>query len=85
MSVWMVGFVREPVVVHDLAADESLERKGSEHVEAEEEARNIDHEIVVWKIVKHIAERFVAKGEVTEECHDETCDQGDTGAVVGYA
>ena len=35
MAVRVPGFVREPVVGHDFAADERFEGEGGEHVEAE--------------------------------------------------
>ena len=63
MSVGVVWFVCEPVLVHDFAADEGFEGERSEHVEAEEEAGNIDHQVVLREVVEHVAKRLVAKGQ----------------------
>ena len=85
MAVGVVRFVGEPIVVHYFSTHKRFERERGKHVEAEEEARNVDHEVVIWEVVKHVAQRLVAKGQVARESHDETCDQGDAGAIVCYA
>lgn len=85
MSVWVVRFVWEIVLVHDLPADEGLKRQRGEHVQTEEETCDVHHHVVVWEVVEHIAECLVAKGQVSRECHDETRYQGYTGAVMGDA
>ena len=65
MAVRIVGFVGEPVVVHYLSTHKGFERESGEHVEAKEQARNVDHEVIVWEVIKHIAERLVAKCQIT--------------------
>lgn len=82
MSVGMVGLVGKPIVVHDFSADKGFERQGRKHVEAEKEASDVDHDIVVWEVVEHVAKRLVAKGQVPRQCHDEACDKRYTSAVM---
>lgn len=82
MPIGMEWLVWEPVVVHDLSTHESFEWQCREHVQAEEETSNIHHEVVVRKVVKHIAQGLVAECEVAGQSHDEARDQRDTRAVV---
>lgn len=60
----MVGFLGEPVVVHDFSAHEGFKWKGRKHVEAETQPRNVDHEIIVGKVVEHVAEGLVTERKV---------------------
>ena len=55
MPVGLVGLVWEPVVVHDLPADEAFEREGGEHVEPEAEARDVDDHVVAGEVVQYVA------------------------------
>lgn len=64
MPVRVVMFVWKPIVVHYFPADESFEREGGEHIEAEEETCDVDHEIISGEVVEYVAERFVAEGKV---------------------
>ena len=70
MPIRVVVFIREPVVVHDFSAHKGLKRQGCQHVQAKAEARNVDHEIIIRKVVEHIAERLVAKGQVSRKRHE---------------
>lgn len=53
--------VREIVERHDFAAHEAFEREGGQHVQAEAKSGNIDHQVVVRKVVEDVALGFVAE------------------------
>jgi hypothetical protein len=55
---WLAG---KPVIEHYFSTDESFEREGGKHVEAETETGYIDHGVVGWEIIKD-----VSLGEGTE-------------------
>lgn len=46
MQVHVERFAGEPVVEHNFSADESFEREGGEHVEAETKPGDVDHYVV---------------------------------------
>ncbi|QSZ31574.1 hypothetical protein DSL72_001141 [Monilinia vaccinii-corymbosi] len=62
VQVHVEGFVVEPVVEHDLAADEGFEGEGREHVEAEAEAGEVDERVGGGEVVEHVAEGVGAEG-----------------------
>jgi len=64
MAVRVVRLVWKPIVGHDFSTYEGFERKRSKHVEAETQSRNIDHEVIIWKVIQHVAEGFVSEGQV---------------------
>lgn len=76
---WLTG---EPVIQHDFATDESFEREGGEHVEAEAEPGNVYHGIVGGEVVEDVALRERAEGEEAGEGHEEAGEHGDGGTVV---
>lgn len=82
MAIRVERLVRKPIVVHDFSADEGLERQGGEHVQAKEEAGNVDHQVVPREVVQHIAPGLVTECEVARQRHDQTGDQRNAGAVV---
>lgn len=82
MSVGMERIVGKPIVVHDFSAHECFERQSCQHVQAEEEASDVDHEVVIWKVVEHVAKRLVAECEIARQRHNETRNQRDARAVV---
>ena len=82
MAIGVVVFIGEPVVLHDFAANKGFQWESGKHVKAEKETRYVDHEVVIGKVVEHIAEGLVAEGQVAGKSHDKTCDKGDGGAVV---
>jgi len=65
------GFIGEVVVRHHLSADEGLEWQSRQHVESKAEPSDVDHDVVGREVVEHIALRFVAKGEVAGQGHDQ--------------
>lgn len=73
------------VILHDLSADKSLERKSCEHVEAEAETSNVDHEIVAGKVVEDIALCLIFESKESSQGHDQTKDHRDAGGEVGDA
>lgn len=79
------GLVGEPESDHDVAADEALERERRDHVEAEAEAGDVDHEVVGGEVVEHVALGGGPEGEEAGEGHGETGEHGDGGGVVGDA
>ena len=82
----MVRLFREPVVVHDLATDERLEREGSEHVKPEAESSDLDHDMTLRrKVVQDVAFSKRSKREETRERHCETGYERDKGAVMCYS
>jgi len=64
MAVRVVRLVWKPIVGHDFSAYKGFERKRSKHVEAETQSRNIDHEVIIRKVIQHVAKRFVSEGQV---------------------
>lgn len=78
----MKRFIGKPVFVHDFTTHKSLEWQCGEHVEPEEEASDVHHQVVVGEVVEHVAQRLIAKGEIAGECHDKTCNTRYTGTVV---
>ena len=48
-------------------------------------ARDVDHDIVGWEVVQHVAFGHVAECDVAAECHCQTCEHGDRSRVVGDA
>lgn len=83
MQVHVERFAREVVVEHDLAADKGLERQRGEHVEAEAQARDVDHGVVRGEVVEHVAQGLVAEGEEAGEGHEEAGEHGDACGEVG--
>lgn len=83
MAVGVVWLVRKVILVHDFTTHEGLEGKSGQHVQAEEEARDVDHEVILGEVVEHVAEGFVAKGEVARERHDKAGNERDASAIVG--
>lgn len=80
----MVRLLREPVVVHDFAADERLERQGGEHIKAKAEAGDLYYEVSLGReVVKNVALCERPEGEEAGERHGEAGDERDEGAVVG--
>lgn len=79
------GAIGIEVRLHDLAADESLEGHGGEHVEAEAEAGDVDHGVVAAEIVEHVAEGLVAEDEKAGQRHDEAGHGGGSHGVVRHA
>ncbi|KAF4625824.1 hypothetical protein G7Y89_g12339 [Cudoniella acicularis] len=55
MQVHVEGFVGEPVIEHDFAADEGFEGEGGEHVEAEAEAGDVHHGAVCGEVVEDVS------------------------------
>lgn len=76
---WLAG---EVVVEHDLAAHKGLEGQCCEHVQAKAQPCNIDHGVVGWEVVEHIALCLVAKGEKPSQRQRQTGHHGDTSRVV---
>lgn len=83
MQVHVEGVAGEIVVEHHLAADKGFQRQSGEHVEAETEAGDVDHGVVGGEVVEHVAEGAVAKGQKTNEGHEQAGDHGDAGGDVG--
>ena len=73
----------EEVGLEDLAADEALEGERGKHVEAEAEARDVDHRVGLRKVVEHVGECLVLERPVSCDGHGERCGGGDEGGVVG--
>ncbi len=84
VAVRLVGLLREPVVVHHLPAHEALEGQGSEHVEAEAEARDVDQDVVGGEVVEHVALGQGAEAEEAGQSHAEAGEHADAGAVMRY-
>lgn len=84
MSIRLVGFLGEPVIIHHLPADEAFEREGGEHVETEAEPRHVDEDIVGGEVVEDISLGQGTKGEEAGKRHGEAGGHADGGTVVGY-
>lgn len=64
MAVWVVRLAGEVVFCHDLATDEAFQRESCDHVEAETETGDVDHDVFGWEVVQDVAFRHVAEGDV---------------------
>ena len=84
MPVRLVGFLGEPVIVHDLPTHKAFEGQGSEHVEAKAEAGDIDDYIIRREVVEDVAFGHGAEGDEAGEGHGKACEHADGGTVVGY-
>lgn len=82
MQVHVERIAGEPVVEHDLAADEGLEGQGGEHVETEAEPGNVHHDVVTREVVEDVTFGERAEGEEAGEGHGEAGYHGDGGAEV---
>lgn len=52
-----------------------ITRTSGRHVGAETESRNIDHQIVRWKVVEDIAFCFAGKHQVARNGHQEAAEE----------
>lgn len=77
-----IEFACEEVGLENLAANKAFERQGGEHVETKKTTSDIDNDVVVWEVVKNIAEGLLFETPVSGYAH---CDGGscsDDGRVV---
>lgn len=64
MSIRLIWFIGEPVVVHDFSTDETFEWECREHIETEAEAGDLDHDVALrGEVIEDVALCEVAEGE----------------------
>ena len=85
MSVWVIGLIGKPVIVHNFSTNEGFEGQCGEHVKAKAEACNLHHEMALrGKVVEDVAFGKGAESEEAGKGHGKAGDERDEGAVVRY-